>query len=228
MDRSMLWRNWRETIDYTSNSNCDLLQKEFSLLLQCHKFKDAFDQLAKDAGCNLPGQYIGVQHTSIKWVWSTDTNHTLVAFYFNYPRAILGRLITLVAEVAPAVPLVPHAYFITTPLLACGEYDKGVIKYSGQLGFSADPDPSGIRDAVHAFVHFLYIWSKGFMIFSDLQGVFLNSGNWVWAEPKFWTHPHYVIRALWFKQENVPFWSTVPYMHIFTLTPSLVIWYIWL
>ena len=78
------------------------------------------------------------------------------------------------ADVAWAVPLIPHAYFIATPLLACGEYDKGVIKYSGQLGFSTDPDPSGIQDAVHAFVHFSYIWSKGFMIFSDLQGMFVD------------------------------------------------------
>jgi len=66
--------------------------------------------------------------------------------------------------------LVPHSFFIATPLLACHENNRGLVKYSGELGFSDEHDPTGVRDAVHAFVHFSYIWSKGFMVFSDLQG----------------------------------------------------------
>jgi len=87
-------------------------------------------------------------------------------FYFNFNNAFYGEIEPLSATEHRALP---HLGFLATPLLPCGRFDDPVKKFTGSdyLG----PANDAMTQAVHAFVHFAWIYSHEQLLFCDMQGV---------------------------------------------------------
>ncbi len=95
--------------------------------------------------------------------YSADS-YLRIAFYFNFRRSILGKLKLDKTDLR----FVPHLNFIATPLLPCGPADGAVQKFTG----NDEPGPAGddMTKAVHAFAHFVMLYSHEHVVFCDLQG----------------------------------------------------------
>lgn len=67
----------------------------------------------------------------------------------------------------------PYQHFIATRLLPCGEIDGPLRKFTGssEIGKATDD----LTKAVHAFAHFMLIYTSGFLLLSDLQGEWLST-----------------------------------------------------
>ncbi|KAJ2919644.1 hypothetical protein MD484_g837, partial [Candolleomyces efflorescens] len=161
-----------EGTEYAITQPCDpnlsdasvkhLLQAEFGLLCQCDGFKKIFDDYAE---LIEPGM-----------------SEAIPDFYFNFPKSIFGRFIT-----TPETKLhMPHKYFVATPLLPCGKLDPKIIKFTGNNGMNTPS--SNIMRAVHAFTHFSWIYSRGHIVFCDLQGAEDDGGRWCLIDPQVHTN----------------------------------------
>ncbi|KAF8182020.1 kinase-like domain-containing protein [Pholiota molesta] len=119
-----------------------VLEEEYKLLCQCHGFKGAFDDFAKDRKMQ-----------------------TIPNFYFNFPSSILGKL---VPSLSSGSRKLPYQYFIATPLLPYGDADPKIKKFTGngEIGIPQDD----ITKAMHAFAHFSVVYSHSNLLFCDLQG----------------------------------------------------------
>ncbi|KAF8445061.1 hypothetical protein L210DRAFT_3394110, partial [Boletus edulis BED1] len=91
----------------------------------------------------------------------------VVDFYFNFEGSILG---VLHSKSESASWILPYRHFIATRLLPCGEIDGPLRKFTGssEIGKATDD----LTKAVHAFAHFMLIYTSGFLLLSDLQGLF--------------------------------------------------------
>ncbi|OCH87813.1 hypothetical protein OBBRIDRAFT_837088 [Obba rivulosa] len=119
------------------------LCQEIELLAHGHAFKKDFDGYAK----------------------TCDILNRIPKFYFNYEGAILGRFCSEDANAG-----LPYCHFIATLLLPCRMVDGGLVKMMGNDIFGNPTN--NLEKAVHAFVHFAWIASKGHMMFCDLQGLY--------------------------------------------------------
>ncbi|KAG6836605.1 hypothetical protein H0H93_006155 [Arthromyces matolae] len=117
------------------------LAGEYELLALCHWFKEKFDAHA-----------------------AMQNSKTIPKFYFNYNGSLLGTLQSL----ASGSRHVPFFNFIATPLLPCGPVDPRVRKFTGNDNFGDANDD--LTKAIHAFVHFAFIYSQNTFLFCDLQG----------------------------------------------------------
>ena len=91
-------------------------------------------------------------------------------------------------------PPLPHRSFLATRLLPCGRLDGKVRKFTGndELGPASDATTM----VVHSFAHFSLLYSKGHIVFCDLQGKGVLAlecwtGGWVGRsaagrKKKFW------------------------------------------
>jgi hypothetical protein len=87
-------------------------------------------------------------------------------FYFNFKRAFYGEIEPLSASSRRSIP---HVGFFATLLLPCGRFDDPVKKFTGSdyLG----PANDNMTQAIHAFVHFAWIYSREQLLFCDMQGL---------------------------------------------------------
>ena len=87
------------------------------------------------------------------------------AFYFNFRGSFYGELACPVD--VPCV--IRYRQFLVTPLLPCGELDGKIQKFTGNADLG--PASDAMTKAIHAFAHFSLLYSHGFLLFCDLQGL---------------------------------------------------------
>ena len=97
-----------------------------------------------------------------------------IDFYFNFNHSILGWLESK-TTLDIGTPILPHTHFLATHLLPCRMFDK-VTKFTGSDDI-ATPVADPMTKAIHAFAHFSYVYSRGFLLFCDLQGIYDNDGR---------------------------------------------------
>ncbi|KAF8967103.1 kinase-like domain-containing protein [Flammula alnicola] len=119
----------------------EVLIAEFKLLAQCDGIKEQFNKFIQDAGVKVP------------------------AFYFNFKDSFYGEIEPLSASGRRTFP---HLGFLATPLLPCGRYDDPVQKFTGSDNLG--PANDGLTQAIHAFVHFAWVYSREQLLFCDMQG----------------------------------------------------------
>ncbi|KAF8238077.1 hypothetical protein L208DRAFT_1375366 [Tricholoma matsutake] len=108
-----------------------VLMTELKLLAQCDGIKEKFDEFIKE-----------------------DDVKGVPAFYFNFKDAFFGEIEPLSASGRRSLP---HIGFLATPLLLCGCFDDPVKKFTGSDNLG--PAKDSMTQAVHAFVHFGWIYS---------------------------------------------------------------------
>ena len=87
-------------------------------------------------------------------------------FYFNVKDAFIG---VLDSESVYEKEL-GYACFLATRLLPVGPIHKGVQKFTGNC--KAGQPRSPLEEQIHAFVHWVYLYSGRRFIFCDLQGTY--------------------------------------------------------
>ena len=89
----------------------------------------------------------------------------MLDFYFNFKGSILG---VLHSKRESTSWILPYRHFIATRLLPCGEIDGPLRKFTGssEIGKATDD----LTNAIHAFAHFMLIYTSGSLLLSDLQG----------------------------------------------------------
>ncbi|KIM43483.1 hypothetical protein M413DRAFT_381678 [Hebeloma cylindrosporum] len=120
----------------------EVLIAELTLLAQCDGIKQKFDEFIQD------GSVEGVP-----------------AFYFNFKDSFYGEIEPLSASGRRTMP---HIGFLATPLLPCGRYDDPIRKFTGSDNLG--PAKDSLTQAIHAFVHFAWIYSREQVLFCDMQG----------------------------------------------------------
>ncbi|KAK2459392.1 hypothetical protein APHAL10511_008590 [Amanita phalloides] len=108
-----------------------ILLAELKLLAQCDGINKEFDRFIKEG--NIKG---------------------IPAFYFNFKDMFYGEIEPLSASRHCSIP---HIGFLATPLLPCGHFDDPVKKFTGSDNLG--PANDSMTQAVHAFVHFAWIYS---------------------------------------------------------------------
>lgn len=88
----------------------------------------------------------------------------ITVFYFNLPGAFIGCLEVADGGGRP----IPYRHFIATPLLPCSELDSKVQKITGNDRLLTPH--SDLEHAIHAFSHFVWLWTHGDLFLCDLQG----------------------------------------------------------
>jgi len=69
----------------------------------------------------------------------------------------------------------PFLDFIATRLLPCGPIDGSVEKFTGNDDVGPSPGPKEhLTVALHAFTHYVAVWSRGNYLLCDLQGWFIT------------------------------------------------------
>lgn len=91
----------------------------------------------------------------------------LLAFYFNFDGAFYGEIEPLSASQHRSIP---HVGFLATPLLPCGRFDDPVTKFTGSDNLG--PADDILTQAVQAFVHFAWRYSREQLLFCDMQGAY--------------------------------------------------------
>lgn len=71
--------------------------------------------------------------------------------------------------------VLPKKNFLATLLLPCGKLDVKIKKFTGSDDIGDAPD--NMTKAVHAFAHWSLIYSRGHILFCDLQGIIILSRN---------------------------------------------------
>ena len=103
-----------------------------------------------------------------------------LGFRFNLANAILGRFVddtsSIVTDEAhtPSPPGgLPYFDFIATCLLPCGPVDGQIEKFTGSDDAGNPPGPGeDLTTALHAFTHYVAVFSRGNLLLCDLQGRF--------------------------------------------------------
>lgn len=87
-------------------------------------------------------------------------------FYFNYEEAFIS---TLVAN-ADGGHHLPHKTFIATLLLPCGDLNGKIQKFTGNMEFGPVDKNEHLTMAIHAFTHFMAVYTQKTIVLCDLQG----------------------------------------------------------
>lgn len=140
----------------------EVLIAEFKLLAQCAGIKEQFDKIIQDVGIKVPGMYRMFLECGIKLM---NWNQLVPAFYFNFKDSFYGEIEPLSAS---GHRTLPHLGFLATPLLPCGRYDDPVRKFTGSDNLG--PANDNLTQAIHAFVHFAWVYSREQLLFCDMQG----------------------------------------------------------
>jgi hypothetical protein len=142
-----------------ASNNSLQIAKEYELLLQGQYFHKRFVELATDCGVQLPSE------------WSSSCTRfisDLLEFHFHVEGAFLGKIVpdSQCADVA-----IPYDDFIATRLLPCAEIDGPTIKFTGNDDCGNPPAKNEILCmAIHAFSHFVPVYSHNQFLLCDLQG----------------------------------------------------------
>lgn len=90
----------------------------------------------------------------------------ILEFYFNFKDSFYGEIEALSASGRRTLP---HLGFLATPLLPCGRFDDPVRKFTGSDNLG--PADDNLTQAIHAFVHFAWVYSREQLLFCDMQGL---------------------------------------------------------
>jgi len=147
-----------------SKENAHILQTEYENLVQGEAFREGFEELALEYSTPLP------------------------KFYFNLVNAILGRFVdnTEVTDSPPDAPCgLPYWDFIATRLLPCGPIDGFIEKFTGSDNVGPSP---GLKEhltiTLHAFTHYVAVFSRGNLLICDLQGMYDKAGTMCLIDPQ--------------------------------------------
>lgn len=98
-------------------------------------------------------------------------------FRFNFEGAVLGRLESLDSDDVVGLGEadskdLPFTDFIATQLLPCGPIDQPVQKFTGNDDCGPAPrEGDSLTAAIHAFTHYVAVFSRGNLVLCDLQGL---------------------------------------------------------
>lgn len=146
-----------------------VLKEEYRLLCQCDSFKTQFDEFSKTQNVlTIPSE----RHEPEVYAYNIITFNLPpdAAFYFNFKGSIYGEI---QGSVTSGSRVVPKKNFLATLLLPCGKLDAKVKKFTGSDDIGDAPD--SMTKAVHAFAHWSLLYSRGHILFCDLQGTVLLS-----------------------------------------------------
>ncbi|KAH9921376.1 hypothetical protein B0H21DRAFT_843644 [Amylocystis lapponica] len=145
----------------SEENNRFLLQEEFRLLVMGNTLKQHFDEHVKTSQADAHDKII------------------VPSFQFHLKGAIFGRLELSIPD---SGRLIPFRHFIATPLLPCGPHDAPVRKFTGNE--TLNPPKDNLEEAVHAFSHFVWLWSRNDIFMCDLQGMFDRYGTLCLFDPQ--------------------------------------------
>ena len=137
------------------------MKVEYERLCQGDGIKVYFDKYTKDCVVNIPGMVIIPPVLLVKLTMT----HIVLDFYFNFKGSILG---VLHSRRESGSWILPYRHFIAMRLLPCGEIDGPLHKFTGssEIGKATDD----LTKVIHAFAHFMLIYTSGSLLLSDLQG----------------------------------------------------------
>lgn len=140
-----------------------MLKEEYRLLCQCDGFKAQFDEFSEAQ------DVLTISREYEIFTYSSFNLPLYAAFYFNFKGSIYGEI---QASMTSGSRTIPKKNFLATLLLPCGKLDAKVKKFMGNddIGDALD----NMTKAVHAFAHWLLLYSWGHILFCNLQGIFLN------------------------------------------------------
>ncbi|KAJ7015903.1 kinase-like domain-containing protein, partial [Mycena alexandri] len=81
---------------------------------------------------------------------------------------------------------VPHLGFLATRLLPCGSIDKPIQKFTGNSDCGNAPTDA-MTEQLHAFSHFIGVYSDGDAMLCDLQGLYDRRKVMVLIDPQMHT-----------------------------------------
>ncbi len=147
---------------------------------------------------------------------NSSTHHSLFdkGFYFNFEDSFYGEIEPLSAS---GHRTLPHVGFLATPLLPCGKFDDPVQKFTGSDNFGSASD--NLTWAIHAFVHFAWVYSREQILFCDMQGTsrkYKNETNYLSEHRNIWPKENHVLNRptgsyvslLWFVTHDAIDWIT--------------------
>ncbi|KAH9479297.1 hypothetical protein JR316_0007886 [Psilocybe cubensis] len=143
-----------------------ILKAELQLLAQCDGIKKVFDQYVEESEnvCRRFRASIG-------------------SFYFNFEGSFYGELEPLSASGKKSLP---HIAFLATPMLPSGRYDEPIKKFTGsdKIGPAYDM----MTKTIHAYVHFAFIYTRGSILFCNMQGTKDRNGRMCLINPHAHTY----------------------------------------
>ncbi|KAJ7166547.1 hypothetical protein C8R43DRAFT_1232520 [Mycena crocata] len=147
--------------DYSVHSHHTMLSEELHYLHFGEAVRTEFVSLASEYNMNLP------------------------QFRFNAEGAILGFLEPVEQSSTQNMQL-PHRNFLATRLLPCGPVDKPIHKFTGNHDCGGAPkDPMTM--VLHAFSHFVPVFTNNDSILCDLQGMYDRNKVMVLIDPQMHT-----------------------------------------
>ena len=154
----------------SSIENASILEAEFENLVQGEAFRSSFEDLAQEYGTSLPSTLpVAKAYKNIRLNF-----YSLAEFRFNLAHAILGFFVDDESITEPTDPPcgLPYFDFIATRLLPCGVIDAPIEKFTGNDDVGPPPGhKEELTVALHAFTHFIVIFSRGNLLLCDLQGM---------------------------------------------------------
>ncbi|TDL13748.1 hypothetical protein BD410DRAFT_846650 [Rickenella mellea] len=94
---------------------------------------------------------------------ATNNDVHFPPFYFNFKHSILGELEEDVDG------MFRYSHFLATCLLPCGPIDTPIRKFTGNVNLGEARDE--LSKVIHAFAHFSLVYTRGFLLLCDLQGI---------------------------------------------------------
>ena len=141
-----------------------MIQHEVVLHHLAIKTKGVFDETLSERRCQVPCTF-GQKRQQ------TQVDH-LLDFYFA-PNVIHGRVDRSQLEDQDEVPF---DIFVAYPLLPPRPDGGELLKFTGSDTIGTEPsDP--INAAIHSFAHFSLFYSRGSLVFTDLQGLHDKAGK---------------------------------------------------
>ncbi|KAH7907579.1 kinase-like domain-containing protein, partial [Hygrophoropsis aurantiaca] len=96
--------------------------------------------------------------------------------------------------------ILPYRYFIATRLLPCGKVDGELRKFTGNDDIG--PLDDDLTRAIHAFAHFMLIYTSGYLLLADLQGLYDTKRVMCLIDPQ----GHTYVNSLSNKQKDI-YWD---------------------
>ncbi|KAJ7210227.1 hypothetical protein C8J57DRAFT_1608161 [Mycena rebaudengoi] len=135
-------------INLSSADNATMLREEMQNLQQGEVIRQDFFAFAEELKLSIP------------------------KFQFNVGGAILGVLEPLDQDDIWINQALPFTDFIATNYLPCGPVDRPIQKFTGNTDCGAAPAPTdALTMAIHAFTHYVIVFTDKNLVLCDLQGM---------------------------------------------------------
>lgn len=141
------------------------LKVEYEHLCQGDEIKVYFNKYIKDCRVNIPDIY---NHNSSCITCKADIAHIIIEFYFNFKGSILD---VLHSRRESTSWMLLYQHFTARYFLPCREINGLLHKFTGSSEIRKATDD--LTETIHAFAHFMLIYTSGFLLLSNLQGEWL-------------------------------------------------------